>query len=184
MFENDTIISKYSQRSPKSSEEVQSLPKPSVCDESGKSPRIFPVPVLGRVYTRARSECFSLQKSEIVRKVFSFIHFTHGFRLRLSSHIFGNCVSFFNQAREIGPQAWAGVRSKFSTRRGETRALGVRVGRFSMVRWVSTVQPPKWSQPRNDPQPWNDPQIDPEMIPTPKWSPLFFLSTPKWSPRN
>ena len=32
--------------------------------------------------------------------------------------------------------------------------------------------------------PWNDPQIDPEMIPTPKWSPLFFLSTPKWSPRN
>ena len=37
---------------------------------------------------------------------------------------------------------------------------------------------------RNDPQPWNDPQIDPEMIPTPKWSSLFFLSTPKWSPRN
>ena len=51
---------------------------------------------------------------------------------------------------------------------------------------VSTgvVQAPKWSRPRNDPQPWNDPQIDPEMIPTPKWSPLFFLSTPKWSPRN
>ena len=47
-----------------------------------------------------------------------------------------------------------------------------------------TVQPPKWSRPRKDPQPWNDPQIDPEMIPTPKWSPLFFLSTTKWSPRN
>ena len=31
---------------------------------------------------------------------------------------------------------------------------------------TGTVQPPKWSQPRNDPQPWNDPQIDPEMIPT------------------
>ena len=28
-----------------------------------------------------------------------------------------------------------------------------------------SVQPPKWSRPRNDPQPWNDPQIDPEMIP-------------------
>ena len=27
-----------------------------------------------------------------------------------------------------------------------------------------SVQPPKWSRPRNDPQPWNDPQIDPEMI--------------------
>ena len=49
---------------------------------------------------------------------------------------------------------------------------------------MGTVQPPKWSRPRNDPQPWNDPQIDPEMIPTPKWSPLFFLSTPKWSSRN
>ena len=43
------------------------------------------------------------------------------------------------------------------------------------------VQPPKWLRPRNDPQPWNDPQIDPEMIPTPKWSPFFFLSIPKWS---
>ena len=47
-----------------------------------------------------------------------------------------------------------------------------------------TGQPQRWSRPRNDPQPWNDPQIDPEMIPTPKWSPLFILSTPKWSPRN
>ena len=28
--------------------------------------------------------------------------------------------------------------------------------------------------PRNDPQPWNNPQIDPEMIPTPKWSPFNF----------
>ena len=31
--------------------------------------------------------------------------------------------------------------------------------------FARTVQPPKWSRPRNDPQPWNDPQIDPEMIP-------------------
>ena len=29
----------------------------------------------------------------------------------------------------------------------------------------STVQLPKWSQPRNYLQPLNDPQIDPEMIP-------------------
>ena len=27
-----------------------------------------------------------------------------------------------------------------------------------------SVQPPKWSRPRNDRQPWNDPQIDHEMI--------------------
>ena len=31
-------------------------------------------------------------------------------------------LTFFNQAWEIGPQAWAGVRSKFSTRRRETHA--------------------------------------------------------------
>ena len=29
-------------------------------------------------------------------------------------------LTFFNQAWEIGPQAWAGVRSKFSTRRRES----------------------------------------------------------------
>ena len=39
-------------------------------------------------------------------------------------------LTFFNQAWEIGPQAWAGLRSKFSTRRHETRAQGVRVGRY------------------------------------------------------
>ena len=33
----------------------------------------------------ARSQCFSLQKSEITRKVVSFIHFTHGFRSLLGS---------------------------------------------------------------------------------------------------
>ena len=54
----------------------------------------------------------------------------------------------------------------------------------SRVLFVGSVQPPKWSRPRNDPQPWNDPQIDPEMIPTPKWSPLFFSLTPKWFPKN
>ena len=51
-------------------------------------------------------------------------------------------------------------------------------------REAGSVQPPKWSRPRNDPQLWNDPQIDPEMIPTPKWSPFLFTSTPKWSPIN
>ena len=50
-------------RSPKSSEDVPSLPKTSeVCRSE--------------VFT-----CFSLQKSEIARKVLSFIHFTQGFRV-------------------------------------------------------------------------------------------------------
>ena len=48
---------------PKIPEEVRSLLKTSeVCQR------------------RARPQCFSLQKSEIARKVLSFIHLTHGFR--------------------------------------------------------------------------------------------------------
>ena len=35
---------------------------------------------------------------------------------------------------------------------------------FFLLNGKRSVQPPKWSPPRNDPQPWNDPQIDPEMI--------------------
>ena len=36
---------------------------------------------------RARSHCFSLQKSEIARKVLSFIHFTHGFHSLYGSEL-------------------------------------------------------------------------------------------------
>ena len=57
--------------------------------------------------------------------------FTHGFRSLHGSELtyfWKLCqarrqqLTFFNQAWEIGPQAWAGVRSKFSTRRRETHA--------------------------------------------------------------
>jgi len=74
---------------------------------------------------------FSIQKSEMARKVLSFIHFTHGFRSLHGSELeyfWKLCqarrqqLTFFNKAWEIGPQAWAGVRSKFSTRRRETHA--------------------------------------------------------------
>ena len=118
IFEDDTIISEDFQRSlskksevfrrhPKSCEDVRSLPKVKL--------------------SRKRLST----KSEIARKVLSFIHFTHGF---CSSHgseltyFWKLCqarrqkLTFFNQAWEIGPQAWAGVRSKFSTRRRETHA--------------------------------------------------------------
>ena len=97
---------------PKIPEEVRSLPKTSeVCRRQVRSP------------------CYSLQKSEIVRKVLSFIHFTHGFRSLHGSELtyfWKLCqarrqqLTFFNQAWGIGPQAWAGVRSKFSTRRRES----------------------------------------------------------------
>ena len=80
---------------------------------------------------RARSQCFSLQKSEIARKVLPFIHFTRGFRSLHGSELtyfWKLCqagwqqLTFINQAWEIGPQAWACVRSKFSTHRRETHA--------------------------------------------------------------
>ena len=97
---------------PKIPEEVRSLPKTSeVCRR------------------RARSQCFSLQKSEIARKILSFIYFTHGFRSLHGSELtyfWKLCqarrqqLTFFHQAWEIGPQAWAGMRSKFSTHRRES----------------------------------------------------------------
>ena len=70
-------------------------------------------------------------KSEIARKVLSFIHFTHGFRSLHGSELtyfWKLCqarrqqLTFFNQAWEIGPQAWAGARSQISTCRRETHA--------------------------------------------------------------
>ena len=76
-----------------------------------------------------RSQCFSHQKSEIARKVLSFIQFTHGFRSLHGSELTNywklcqarqQQLTFFNQRNwppwEIGPQAWdrsfqpAGVR--------------------------------------------------------------------------
>ena len=74
---------------------------------------------------RARSQCFSLQKSEIASKVLPFIHFTHGLRSLHGSELtyfWKLCqagrqqFTFFNQAWEIGRQVWdrsfqpAGVR--------------------------------------------------------------------------
>ena len=97
--------SEVSRISPKSSEDVQSLLKAKL------------------------SRKLLCTKSEIARKVLSFIHFTHGFRSLHGSELtyfWKLCqarrqqLTFFNQAWEIGPQAWAGVRSKFSTRRRES----------------------------------------------------------------
>ena len=94
-------------RSPKSSEDVRSLPKTKL--------------------SRKRLST----KSEITRKVLSFIHFTHSFRSLHGSELtyfWKLCparrqqLTFFNQAWEICPQAWAGVRSKFLTSRRETHA--------------------------------------------------------------
>ena len=75
---------------PKIPEEVRTLSKTSeVCQR------------------RARSQCFSLQKSEIARKVLPFIHFTHGFRSLHGSeltYLWKLCqagrqqLTFFNQA--------------------------------------------------------------------------------------
>ena len=96
---------------PKIPEEVRSLPKTSeVCRRRSYRENAYP-------------------QNQIARKVLSFIHFTHGFRSLHGSeltYLWKLCqarrqqLTFFNQVWEIGPQAWAGVREKFSTRRRES----------------------------------------------------------------
>ena len=69
---------------PKIPDEVRSLPKKSkvfrTCPKSSEDVQSLPK----AKFSRKRLST----KSEIARKVLSFIHFTHG----LSQHIFGNCV--------------------------------------------------------------------------------------------
>ena len=83
IFEDDTIISEDSRRSPKSSEDVRSLPKAKL--------------------SRKRLST----KSEIARKVLSFSHFRHGFRSLHGSELIyfwklcqarRQQLTFFNQA--------------------------------------------------------------------------------------
>ena len=89
IFADDTIISEDSRRSPKSSEEIRSIPK-------------HPKSAEGEV-TRKRLST----KSKIATKVLSFIHFTHGFRSLHGSELtyfWKLCqarrqqLTFFNQA--------------------------------------------------------------------------------------
>ena len=88
-LEDDTIISKDPRRSPKSSEEVRSLPKTSeVCRRRSYGENAYP-------------------QNQIARKVLSFIHFTHGFHSLHGSELtyfWKLCqarrqqLTFFNQA--------------------------------------------------------------------------------------
>ena len=95
------LMSEVFRRSPKSSEDVQSLPK------------LSSLPVLFTSKIRDREE-------GIV--IYSF-YTVHGSEL---TYFWKLCqakqqqLTFFNQAWEIGLQALAGVRSKFSTRRRES----------------------------------------------------------------
>ena len=108
--------------------EVWSLPKTSVCDVSGNSPRISSPSLRMRINVSLLPVLFT---SKIATKLLWFIHFTHGFCSLHGSewtYFWKLCqarrqqLTFLNQAWEIGLQAWAGVRSKFSTRRRETHA--------------------------------------------------------------
>ena len=97
---------------PKIPEEVRSLPKKSKvfrrCPKSSEDVQSLPKAKLSRKRLST--------KSEIARKVLSFIHFTHGFRSLHGSELtyfWKLCqarwqqLTFFNQAWGIGPQAWA-----------------------------------------------------------------------------
>ena len=110
-FEHDTIISEDSRRSPKFSEVSRSL---STRLNARSLPVLFPwkirdceeVIVIYSFYT-----WFSF-----LTWVWVFFYFWKLCQARRQQ------LTFFNQAWEIGPQAWAGVRLKFSTRRRETHA--------------------------------------------------------------
>ena len=95
-FEDDTIISEDSRITPRSFEEVGSLPKAKLSS-----------PSLGTRINASSLPVLSLQKSEIARKVLSFIHFAHGFRSLHGSELtyfWKLCqarrqqLTFFNQA--------------------------------------------------------------------------------------
>ena len=123
IFEDDMIISEDSRRSLKAfRRSPRSLPKTSeVCRR-----RSFHLFFTSKIRDREEG---------IV--IYSF--YRHGFRSlhgSESTYFWKLCqarqqqLTFCNQAWEIGPQAWAGMRSKFSARRRETHAQGVRVGRY------------------------------------------------------
>ena len=106
-------IWQMTQSFPKIPEEVRSLPKTSeVCRRRSYWQNAYPQ------NQRLRG-----------RYNLSFINFTHGFRSLHGSELtyfWKLCqarrqqLKFSNQAWEIGPQAWVGVRSKYSTRRRES----------------------------------------------------------------
>ena len=106
-------------RSPQSFEDVRSLSKTSeVCRRRPKSAE-------GEVTEKTLIHKITDREEGIV--IYSF---THGFRSLHGSELTyfwkylcqarGQQLTFFNQVWETGLQAWAGMRSKFSTRRRES----------------------------------------------------------------
>ena len=97
-------------RRPKSSEDIWSLLKAKLSSPSLRT-RInaSSLPVLFTSKIRDREEGI------VIYSFYTWLSF-------LTWVLHGQQLTFFNQAWEIGPQAWAGVRSKFSTRRRETHA--------------------------------------------------------------
>ena len=120
---------KTTQSFPKIPEEVRSLPKTSeVCRRRSYWENAYPQ------NQRLRG-----------RYNLSFIHFTHGFRSFHGSELtyfWKLCqarreqLKFSNQAWEIGPQAWAGVRSKYSTRSDKISWDTLLLRGFQMFYWL------------------------------------------------
>ena len=113
-------ISKEVRRRPKSSQDVQSLPKAKLSSPSLRM-RIntSSLPVLFTSKFRDREEGI------VIYSFYTWFSFLTWVWVNIFLEIVSSKrqqLTFFNQAWEIGPQAWAGVRSKFSTRRRETHA--------------------------------------------------------------
>ena len=91
----------------KSSEDVQSLPKASS------------LPVLFTSKIRDREEGIAIYSFYTWFSFLTWVWVNIFLKLCQAGR---QQLTFFNQAWEIGPQAWAGVRLKFSNRRRETHA--------------------------------------------------------------
>ena len=107
-------------RSPKSSEDIRSLPKAKLSSPSLRTHiNASSVPVL---FTSKLRDC---EEGIVIYSFYAWFSFLTWVWVNIFLEL---CqarrqqLRFFNQAWEIGPQAWAGVRLKFSTRRRETHA--------------------------------------------------------------
>ena len=102
---------------PKIPEEVRSIPKTSeVCRSL---PKVSSLPVLFTSKIRDREEGIAIYS------FYTWFSFLTWVWVNICLEIVRagrQQLTFFNQVWEIGSQAWAGVRSKFSTRRRETHA--------------------------------------------------------------
>ena len=117
---------KTTQSFPSIPKEVPSLPKTSICDVSGNSPRISQSQSKDAFKCELAPSAFHFKNQRSWGRYCHLFILPHGFCFLHGSELtyfWKLCqarqqqLTFFNQEWEIGPQARVGMRSKFSTQR-------------------------------------------------------------------